>query len=61
MANQAYIVAYVTGLPHLSLFFTFPLPHSLPIAVCATTLLYDYALTFGEEVRLRPNTPGQAT
>ncbi|KAF9644435.1 hypothetical protein BDM02DRAFT_948517 [Thelephora ganbajun] len=31
MANQAYVVAYVT-------------------AVCATTLLYDYALTLGEEI-----------
>jgi len=34
----------------------FRLSHSLnlppPIAVCATTLLYDYALTLGEEVRI---------
>lgn len=31
----------------------FPFSQSpLPIAVCATTLLYDYALTFGEEVRI---------
>ena len=32
-----------------------PLPLSqspTPIAVCATTLLYDYALTLGEEVRI---------
>lgn len=34
-----------------------PLPHSLPTAVCATTLLYDYALTLGEEVRPRTDVP----
>ena len=52
MANQAYVVAYVTGL-------VLPTPPPSPLsqslsstAVCATTLLYDYALTFGEEVRM---------
>lgn len=49
MANQAYVVAYVTGLvnstfPHTAAFST-PLT-----AACATTLLYDYALTLREEV-----------
>lgn len=52
MANQAYVVAYVTGLVHLALAHLSTCSIApLPTAVCATTLLYDYALTFGEEVR----------
>lgn len=49
MANQSYIVAYVTGLVNS----TFPRLEMFPTpsltAVCAMTLLYDYALTLGEE------------
>ena len=57
MANQAYIVAYVTGLVHPTL-LRFSTCSSLPsIAVCAATLLYDYALTFGEEVRANTYRP----
>lgn len=51
MANQAYIVAYVTGSVYPT-FPPFPLSQSPTIAACATTLLYDYALTLGEEVRI---------
>jgi hypothetical protein len=57
MANQAYIVAYVTG-PVNTTFLRLSMrsifnPHA-HTAVCAMTLLYDYALTLGEEVSTSP-------
>ena len=50
MARESYAVAYVTG-EHITLLTRDEYTYlATTVAVCATTMLFDYCLTFGDEV-----------